>query len=90
MKRVQILVSGNVQGIFFRAFVKDRANALGLTGYVKNTVDKKVETIVEGHELKINKLIEACQEGPVGAKIDKVETKTLPYTGEFKEFRVKY
>lgn len=90
MKRVKILVSGNLQGIFYRAFVKERANELGLTGYVKNTEDKKVEAIVEGHELKINKLIDYCQEGPVGAKIEKVATTTLPYTGEFKEFRVKY
>ena len=90
MKRVKIIISGNVHGIFFRAFIKDRANELGLTGYVRNTEDKKIEAIVEGHELKINKLIEHCKEGPIGSKIEKVTTTTLPYIGEFKEFKVKY
>ncbi len=90
MKRVKILISGEVQGIYFRAFIKDRANELGLTGYVKNTPDKKIEVIVEGHELKINKLIEQCKEGPIGAKFINVSTTTQPYTGEFKQFRVKY
>ncbi|MBS3152822.1 acylphosphatase [Candidatus Woesearchaeota archaeon] len=90
MKKVIITISGDVQGIFFRAFVKDRANELGLTGYVRNTEDKKVEAVVEGHELKINKLIESCKEGPMGAKVNNVMTKTIPCTGEFKNFRIKY
>ncbi|MBI2148065.1 acylphosphatase [Candidatus Woesearchaeota archaeon] len=90
MKRVKIAVSGDVQGVFYRAFVKDRAIELGLTGYVRNTEDKKVEAIVEGHELKINKLIEHCKQGPIGAKIEKVTTTTLPHTGEFKQFKIKY
>ena len=90
MKRVCILISGDVQGVYFRAFVKDRAQELDLTGYVRNTEDKKVEAIIEGHELKINKLIDQCKEGPVGAKTINVTTTTQHYTGEFKEFRVKY
>lgn len=90
MKRVKITISGDVQGIFFRAFIKDRAIELGLTGYVRNTPDKKIEVIVEGHELKINKLIEQCREGPSGAKVVNVSTTTLPYTGEYKQFKVKY
>jgi len=90
MKRVKITVSGNVRGVYFRAFIKDRANELGLTGYTKNTEDKKVEAIVEGHELKINKLIEYCKQGPIGSSIESLSTTTLPYTGEFKEFKIKY
>ena len=90
MKRVKISISGEVQGIYFRAFIKDRANELGLTGYAKNTPDKKIEVIVEGHELKINKLIEQCREGPSGAKAINISTTTQQHTGEFKQFRVKY
>ncbi len=90
MKRAKIVISGDVLGVYFRAFIKDRATELGLTGYTKNTEDKKVEVVVEGHELKINKLIEQCKQGPVGAKVVKVTVTSQPYKGEFKEFRVKY
>ena len=90
MKRVKITISGEVQGVFYRAFIKERAQEAGLTGYAKNIPGGKVEVIVEGHELKINKLIEYCRQGPVGAKVEKLETKTEPYKGEFKEFRIKY
>ena len=90
MKKVKIIISGDVHGIYFRAFIKDRANELGLTGYVKNTEDKKIEVIVEGHELKINRLLEQCRQGPVGARVEKVTAAALPYTGEFKDFKVKY
>lgn len=90
MKRVRIIISGDVQGVYFRAFVKDRAQALDLRGYVRNTEDRKVEAIVEGHELKINKLIDICKEGPAGSKIINIKTTTQPYKGEFKEFKVKY
>ncbi len=90
MKRVHILISGEVQGVYFRSFIKERAQELGLTGYVRNAPDHKVEAIVEGHELKINKLIEICKEGPLGAKVSQVKATTQPYKGEFKEFRVKY
>ena len=90
MKRVRILISGEVSGVFFRAFIKDRAEELELKGYTKNTENKKVEVIVEGHELKINKLIDYCKQGPVGALVENVNTQTLPYTGEFNQFRVRH
>jgi len=89
MKRVNIIISGDVQGVFFRAFVRDKANNLGLKGYVKNIEDGKVEAIVEGHEAKINKLVEICKEGPVGSRIEKIEVKIKPYKGEFKEFKIR-
>jgi len=90
MKRVQITIKGRVQGVFFRAFIKDRAIELGLTGYTRNVNTQVVEAIVEGHEIKINQLIEACKSGPSGAEIQEIKVTSLPYTGEFKQFRVKY
>ena len=56
MQRVRITISGFVQGIFFRDFVRKKAKELGLKGYVKNIENNKVEIVVEGHEIKINKL----------------------------------
>ncbi len=89
MKRVKILISGEVQGVYFRAFIKDRAEELGLNGYTKNVPIKKVEIIVEGHEAKIQKLVDLCRQGPRGALVNEVKTESLPFTGEFKSFRIK-
>ncbi|HLC86106.1 MAG TPA: acylphosphatase [Candidatus Nanoarchaeia archaeon] len=90
MKRIHFIVSCRVQGVFFRAFVKDKAQDLGLTGFVRNTEDKKIEVVAEGHELKLKKLIEECKKGPSSAIIEEVKVNVEPYTGEFKNFRIKY
>ena len=90
MKRVKIIVSGCVQGVFFRVFIKDKAASLGLTGYVRNTENGKVEAVVEGHETKIKELIDLCKQGPPEADVKKVEVKKGSYIGEFKQFSIKY
>ena len=72
-KRYKILVSGFVQGVGYRRWVKDWADKLGLKGWVKNTLDGKVEILVEGPENKIQELLEKCKEGPSLAKVEKVE-----------------
>ena len=55
MKTVKIFISGRVQGVFFRAFIQEHAQNLGLAGYVKNLEDGRVETVLEGYENDVNK-----------------------------------
>jgi len=88
-KRVQMIVSGRVQGVFFRASVQREAKQLGLTGYVKNRLDSTVEIVAEGEEDLVKHLIAWAQNGPSTARVDKVETRWRSYTGEFSEFRIK-
>ena len=90
MKRVQIIIQGHVQGVFFRSFIKDRALELGLTGYTRNLGTKAVEVVVEGHEIKLNQLIEECKKGPANSYVDEIKVTAFPYTGEFNQFRIKY
>ena len=90
MKRIRVLVKGHVQGVFFRAFVKDRATQLGLKGYIKNLDNSIVEVVAEGHEAKLKELIETCKKGPIGSYIEEVRVNTEQYTGEFNQFRIKY
>jgi acylphosphatase len=87
MKTIRIFIEGGVQGVFFRAFIKERADNLGLTGYVKNLDDGRVEVAVEGRENNINKMIEACKRGPPHSKIKDIEIEKLSHQG-FKEFKV--
>jgi acylphosphatase len=73
MKKVHLIISGRVQGVFYRAFTKDVAESLGLKGWVRNIRDGRVEAVFEGDEDKISIAIERCKEGPPYAKVDNIE-----------------
>ncbi len=88
--RCHIFVSGRVQGVFFRAFTKEKAKSLGLKGWVKNTDDGRVEVLVEGEKEKIEKLIEHLKKGPMLAKVEAVDADWQEFEGEFEDFQIKY
>lgn len=73
MKKAHLLISGRVQGVFYRAFTKEVAESLGLKGWVRNLRDGRVEAVFEGDEDKISIAIERCKEGPPFAKVDNIE-----------------
>ncbi|HIK01756.1 TPA: acylphosphatase [archaeon] len=87
MKRVHLFISGKVQGVYFRAFVKENAEKIGVNGWVRNT-DDKVEAVAEGNDNKVEAFIEVCRDGPTTAVVEKVEVKTEDYSGEFSEFAI--
>jgi len=88
--RVNAYVYGSVQGVFFRAFTRERAIQLGLTGYVRNLEDGRVEIVVEGNDTAIDKLVEQLRKGPPQAEVSKVELQPELFRGEFKSFEVRY
>ncbi|MGA1865543.1 MAG: acylphosphatase [bacterium] len=90
MSRAHLLVSGIVQGVFFRSTTRRQAVRLGLTGWVKNKMDGKVEIIVEGEAAAISNFIQWCHEGPPGARVDKVDITWEEYIGEFTSFSIQY
>ena len=89
-KRVHVFISGMVQGIFFRAGVKDKASKLGLIGFVRNLPDGRVEAVFEGEEDLIIEILEFCKKGPLGARVKDVEVKQELYEGESDSFEVLY
>jgi len=89
MKRARIYVSGLVQGVFYRANAQKEAQRLKVTGYVKNLLDGRVEAVIEGEDLCVNKMIQWCEVGPKYARVDKVEVNNEQYKGEFKDFLIK-
>ena len=89
-ERVNVIIHGRVQGVFYRASAREKAIELGLTGWVKNRVDKKVEVVAEGDKKQLDNLIEWCRVGPPDAYVTEVEVKWEPYTGEFRDFSVKF
>jgi len=90
VRRVHLIISGIVQGVFFRSTSRHQALHLGLTGWVKNRRDGKVEIVAEGEEENLANLIQWCHEGPPGARVDDVSLEWEDSTGEFPTFSIKY
>ncbi len=88
MVRARVLISGVVQGVFFRHYTNLRANELGVNGWVKNTIDGKVEAIFEGEKEKVDELIKWCHRGPSGAKVTEVNVDWEDYRDEFDSFSI--
>jgi acylphosphatase len=87
-KAAKIVVSGIVQGVFYRQFIKDNAEEFKLKGFVRNLEDGNVEIIAEGEGENIKKMVEACKKGPSHAQIRNVSVEERNYSGDFKEFKV--
>jgi acylphosphatase len=75
MKSKHILIKGKVQGVFFRATAQEKAEELGITGWVRNTRDGCVEAVANGNEEALKKFIEWCHIGPSRAKVSGVIVK---------------
>ncbi len=86
-KSVRLYITGTVQGVFFRAFIKENAERNNVKGFVRNLEDGRVEIFIEGDVDDVNKMIELCKNGPKHSKIEKVEEKSERFQG-FKEFKV--
>lgn len=86
--QVQLIISGLVQGVWFRASAKQEADKLGLKGFVRN-IEDDVEAVAIGDEDKVNKFIEWCKKGPSGANVENVEVKDIELNEEFKEFEIR-
>jgi acylphosphatase len=90
LARVQVLISGRVQGVYFRAYTRDQAVARGLTGWVRNLPDGRVAAVFEGDREKIDSMLAWLQEGPRYAAVDEVLTDWQPHQGEFQGFNITY
>jgi acylphosphatase len=88
MIRTRIVISGRVQGVYFRASARDTARAYGVFGWVRNRADGDVEALVEGEEAAVQAFILWCNNGPPGAYVTNVQLIPEAYTGEFIGFRV--
>lgn len=84
-----MIILGDVQGVFFRAFVRREAASLGLKGYVRNLADGSVEVVAEGHEEKLNELVKLCRKGPDGATVSEIKIGKIKDQG-FSSFKIIY
>ena len=86
--RAHVFVSGRVQGVNFRWYTQQKAQELGLTGWVRNLWDGRVEAIFEGEERAVQRGVDWCRVGAPSARVDRVEVDYAEPTGEFSRFRI--
>lgn len=88
---VKIVVTGLVQGVMFRDFTRLQAQALGLTGYVRNLPGgRSVEIEANGERRQLDKLLLQVKRGPPRAVVESVLVEWHQYSGKYPEFRVQY
>ena len=90
IKRVEIIVTGIVQGVFFRASTRDYAIKLNVVGTVRNLRDGTVEIIAEGKEEKLFSLIGYAKRGPPSAKVYNIDVKWKESEGKLIGFKLIY
>ena len=88
--RAHVLITGRVQGVFFRASTEDEATRLGLKGWVRNVPGGGVEAVFEGEEESVQEMIAWCHEGPSYAHVTKVDVNYETYAAEFDSFEVRF
>jgi acylphosphatase len=86
--RAHIFVSGRVQGVFFRDHTQRWAASLKLMGWVRNLLDSRVESVVEGDKEQIETLIARLKKGPPMANVTDVVVTWEDFQGEFDDFRI--
>jgi len=88
MARVHVWVSGRVQGVCFRDFAERWGSMLGLTGWVRNLWDRRVEIVAEGDKAGLERLLERLRVGPPSARVEDFEVRWEEPSGEFSDFRI--
>lgn len=90
MQEIECIVSGKVFGVGYRYFVHKKAEALWLTGYVKNTPDYTVRVLAQGKKEQLEKLIAHLWKGPFAASVRDVSVTWRVPTETFKDFTIQY
>ena len=88
--RAHAIISGRVQGVFFRMETKRAADGFGVFGWVRNRRDGTVEAVFEGDRDRVDAVLEWCKEGPPHARVSDVKAEWQDYAGEFRAFGITY
>jgi len=89
MMSVHVRVSGRVQGVYYRAYTRDRAKSLGINGWVRNIPGGGVEAVLEGERRQVGELLRAIKSGPSGSVVLGMELSEIEAKG-YNDFEIKY
>lgn len=88
--RAHVLIAGQVQGVNFRAYARDRARQAGVEGWVRNLSDGRVEAVFEGSRSAVQRMVSWCYSGPTHAEVEKVEVAWEDPTGKEGSFSIRW
>jgi len=88
--RIRVFVRGIVQGVNFRYQTKKNAAKLGVSGWVRNLPDGRIEAVFEGEQEGVEKMVEFCKTGTFSAIVQDVTVKQEDWTGEYDKFEIRY
>jgi acylphosphatase len=88
-ERARVRISGRVQGVFFRDSTREKAEGLGLAGWVRNLPDGRVEALFEGPSQSVREMVGWCEQGPPQASVEDVETEFESAQGDLQGFEVR-
>jgi acylphosphatase len=88
-ERAHVYISGQVQGVFFRDSTREKAEQLGLAGWVRNLPDGRVEALFEGPSENVREMVRWCEEGPSHAEVGDVDTEFGASQGGLTRFEVR-
>ena len=89
MMSVHVRVSGRVQGVYYRAYTRDRAKSLGINGWVRNIPGGGVEAVLEGERRHVGEMLKAMKSGPSGSVVLGMELSEIEAKG-YNDFEIKY
>jgi len=89
MIRYNVFISGKVQLVGFRSYIKKKADELGIKGWIRNLDDGRIEAVFEGEENNVKIILEYCKKGPISAEVKNLDMKKEEYKNEFKDFEIK-
>jgi len=90
IKTIRVLITGRVQGVWYRASTKQKAEQLDIKGWVRNTDEGNVEAVFQGREKNIDDMLKWCHKGPMMADVKKVEIIENLKNQHFEVFKIKH
>ncbi|OAT84999.1 acylphosphatase [Desulfotomaculum copahuensis] len=89
MLRRHVLISGKVQGVYFRLHTQEEAVRCGVTGWVRNLRDGRVEAVFEGEDAAVEQVLRWCRQGSPASRVERVEVWEEPCRGEYDGFEIR-
>ncbi|MCK5784807.1 MAG: acylphosphatase [Desulfobacterales bacterium] len=86
---VHVVLSGRVQGVFFRMETRQAAERFGVNGWVRNRADGTVEAVFEGESEKVDLAVDWCKKGPPMASVSNIKIDEIEYTGDYMDFSIR-
>jgi len=88
--RAHVIISGRVQGVFYRVNAKRMADKIVVKGWIRNLPYGRLEAVFEGDEEAVKRMLSWCWVGPAGARVTNIDVEWEEYLGEYDNFKVLY